>query len=141
MVGVPRPISWDGRALALAVVLVTGGCSSEPDRAGGEAGGATTTRAVNPAVPSRPTSVPTTALVDPALAPRTIAVDGAPEVGATLTARISSDLEGRIDYWTWHRCIDVPACPTIRGARGPSRVLAEDDAWQVLRVIAVAGRR
>jgi len=80
------------------------------------------------------------ATIDPNLPSRTIAVDGKPEVGETLHARISPDLEGKIVSWGWHRCNDVPFCLTIPGADESQYKLSKSDAWQVIRVIAVATR-
>jgi hypothetical protein len=80
----------------------------------------------------------TTVAVDPALGPRTIEIVGTPSVGARLVARISPDLVDRIESWNWHRCIDIPACPTITSADGPAYIPTDADAWHVLRVIAVA---
>ena len=88
-----------------------------------------------------PTRVATpTVTVDAQLPLRTIAVDGVMEVGSVLRARISPDLEGTIVSWGWHRCNEVPFCLTIKGADEPEYQLTEDDAWHVLRVIAVASR-
>lgn len=61
-------------------------------------------------------------------------------VGEELTALISTDLVGQIESWGWHRCIRIPACQTIPGATTSSYTPTVDDAWHVLRVIAVAAR-
>lgn len=84
---------------------------------------------------------PDGAAVDPALAPGTIAVSGTPAVGRPLAARAAPDLVGRIRSWGWHRCTRIPTCVTIAGADGPTYTPAAADAWQVLRVVAVAGGR
>jgi hypothetical protein len=79
----------------------------------------------------------TEAIVDRTLAERTIVVPGPAEVGRPLVAHISPDIAGRIDSWHWHRCIEIPACGTIRSATGPAYTPNPDDAWQVLRIISV----
>ena len=114
--------------LALAVA-VGAGCGRGSEEAEGPA--PPVTRAAPAAQPR--------VRVDPTMAPGTIAVDGDPVVGATLTARVASDVAGRIEYWTWHRCIQVPSCQTLAGEKGPSHVVSEEEAWQTLRVIAVRG--
>ena len=97
-----------------------------------------------PAPSASPSTTATTATaaaaVDPALSGDAIAVAGTAQVGQALTARVSPDLAGTELEWGWHRCTDVPACTTIRGADGPAYRLTEDDAWQVIRVIAAADR-
>jgi hypothetical protein len=100
-----------------------------------------------PAHPPRSTSTSTTAqhrltaVVDPALGHRRIEVVGTPQVGTRLVARISPDLEGRIESWGWHRCIEIPSCLTIKGADDPKYTPTDADAWQLLRIIAVADGR
>ena len=78
--------------------------------------------------------------VDASLEPRSIAVRGRVVVGEPLTAVVSPDLDGKVQDWGWHRCLEPPACLTIPGADGPGYVPTADDAWQLLRVIAVAER-
>lgn len=113
------------------VVAVAGlaGCSDDDDAAPAPS-----------ASPSTTATTATAAAVDPALSGDAIAVAGTAQVGQALTARVSPDLAGTELEWGWHRCTDVPACTTIRGADGPAYRLTEDDAWQVIRVIAAADR-
>jgi hypothetical protein len=80
------------------------------------------------------------ASVDQSLPERSIAVEGELEVGSSLQAVVSPDLDGRVASWGWHRCLEVPSCLTVDGADGPGYELSEADAWQVLRVIATAER-
>ena len=116
-------------AIALVPLLSgLGGC-----RDGERAGPASTSTSA--AAESKPA-----ATVDHALQGNRISVVGTAEVGQTLSAQVSPDLAGDAIEWGWHRCTDVPTCATISGAEGPSYRLTEEDAWQVIRVIAVVDR-
>jgi hypothetical protein len=135
MASVPRRTGRTTRrqsavVVALVAVAAVGGCSDDDDDAA----------PAPPASPSTTTTTAAVAAVDPALSGDTIAVAGAAQVGQTLTARISPGLAGTELEWGWHRCTDVPACTTIRGADDPTYRLTEDDAWQVIRVIAATDR-
>lgn len=77
--------------------------------------------------------------VDSALPRESVRVDGVPEVGATLELVVSPDLAGSTDIG-WHQCLEVPSCVTLTDADGsPTLELTEEHAWQVLRVIVLAG--
>lgn len=122
---------WGTVAAGLLLVVGGAGCGADGADGGERSSGSTTS--------SREGDDASALRVDPALPPESIRVDGVPEVGETLELVVSSDLAGSTDIG-WHQCFEVPSCLTLTDADGSSTLeLAERHAWQVLRVIVLAG--